>query len=82
MTSREGVMAAALHRLTRREREVANLVASGMSRRQMGAILGTTEWVIKNYLLSIYDKLGVSSKLELAVMLTEPLEGAKMDTGD
>ena len=65
-------MAAALHSLTRREREVANLVASGMTRRQMGAVLGTTERVIKNYLLSIYDKLGVSSKLELAVMLTEP----------
>jgi len=39
----------------------------GCKNREIGMRLGTTEQVIKNYLRSIYDKTGVSDRLELAL---------------
>ncbi|MGH9504793.1 MAG: response regulator transcription factor [Terriglobales bacterium] len=53
--------------LTRRERQVAGLVWQGLTNREIALAIGTTEQVIKNYLFSAYDKLGVWTKLELAI---------------
>ena len=55
------------NRLTPREIEVAALVWEGMTNREIGQTIGTTEQVVKNYLRKIYDKLGVSDRLELAL---------------
>ena len=55
------------NRLTPREIEVAALVWEGMTNREIGQSIGTTEQVVKNYLRKIYDKLGVSDRLELAL---------------
>ena len=38
-----------------------------MTNREIGRIMGTTEQVIKNHLRSTFDKLGVWSRLELAM---------------
>jgi DNA-binding NarL/FixJ family response regulator len=38
-----------------------------MRNKEIASQLGTTEQVIKNYLRKIYDKLGVSDRLELAL---------------
>jgi DNA-binding NarL/FixJ family response regulator len=54
-------------RLTRKEIEVADLVWQGLTNREIGKIMGTTEQVIKNHLRSTFDKLGVWSRLELAM---------------
>jgi DNA-binding NarL/FixJ family response regulator len=53
--------------LTSREVQVAVLVWEGMTNREIGRILGTSEQVIKNHLRSTFDKLGVWSRLELAM---------------
>lgn len=53
--------------LTPREVQVAVLVWEGMTNREIGRILGTSEQVIKNHLRSTFDKLGVWSRLELAM---------------
>ncbi len=53
--------------LTIKELEIAMLVWEGMTNREIGRIIGTTEQVIKNHLRSIFDKLGVWSRLELAM---------------
>lgn len=53
--------------LTAKEIEIAVLVWEGMTNREIGKIVGTTEQVIKNHLRSIFDKLGVWSRLELAM---------------
>ncbi len=54
-------------RLTPKEVQVAILVWQGLTNREIGKIIGTTEQVIKNHLRSTFDKLGVWSRLELAM---------------
>ncbi|MBZ5681602.1 MAG: LuxR C-terminal-related transcriptional regulator [Acidobacteriia bacterium] len=54
-------------RLTRKEVQIAILVWQGLTNREIGKIIGTTEQVIKNHLRSTFDKLGVWSRLELAM---------------
>jgi DNA-binding CsgD family transcriptional regulator len=54
-------------RLTAKEIQVATLVWEGQTNREIGNVIGTTEQVIKNYLRNTFDKLGVWSRLELAL---------------
>ena len=53
--------------LTPKEIQTAILVWEGLTNREIGRIVGTTEQVIKNHLRSTFDKLGVWSRLELAM---------------
>ena len=54
-------------RLTPKEIQIAILVWEGLTNREIGRIIGTSEQVIKNHLRSTFDKLGVWSRLELAM---------------
>jgi DNA-binding NarL/FixJ family response regulator len=54
-------------RLTPKEMKIVALIVQGCKNREIGIRLGTTEQVIKNYLRSIFDKTGVSDRLELAL---------------
>ena len=54
-------------RLTPKETQVATLVWEGLTNREISRLMGTTEQVIKNHLRSTFDKLGVWSRLELAM---------------
>jgi DNA-binding NarL/FixJ family response regulator len=54
-------------RLTQKEIQIALLVWQGLTNREIGKIVGTTEQVIKNHLRTTFDKLGVWSRLELAM---------------
>ena len=54
-------------RLTAKEIQVAMLVWEGQTNREIAKVIGTTEQVIKNYLRNTFDKLGVWSRLELAL---------------
>ena len=54
-------------RLTPKEMEIVALIVQGYKNKQIALQLGTTEQVIKNYLRSVYDKTGVSDRLELAL---------------
>ncbi len=53
--------------LTGKETQVATLVWQGLTNREIADNIGTTEQVVKNYLRSTFDKLGVWSRLELAL---------------
>jgi DNA-binding NarL/FixJ family response regulator len=53
--------------LTPKEVQVATMVWEGLTNREIGNLLATTEQVIKNHLRSAFDKLGVWSRLELAM---------------
>jgi len=53
--------------LTEKEIRVATLVWEGLTNREIGRLLGTTEQVVKNHLRNTFDKLGVWSRLELAM---------------
>jgi DNA-binding NarL/FixJ family response regulator len=54
-------------RLTPKELEIMTCVTQGKRNKEIAYQLGTSEQVIKNYLRKIYDKLGVSDRLELAL---------------
>jgi DNA-binding NarL/FixJ family response regulator len=54
-------------RLTAKEIGVATMVWEGLTNREIAHVVGTTEQVIKNYLRTTFDKLGVWSRLELAL---------------
>jgi two-component system nitrate/nitrite response regulator NarL len=56
-----------MSRLTPREAEVVHLLADGLSTREISQKLALSEHTIRNYLSAIYDKLGVSSRVELAL---------------
>ena len=53
--------------LTPRQEQVVALVASGLSNREVAGELGLSEHTVKKYMFRIFDKLGVSSRVELAL---------------
>ena len=53
--------------LTPREEQVVALVADGLTNRQVAGELGLSEHTIKKYLLRIFDKVGISSRVELVL---------------
>ncbi|MDE3187988.1 MAG: response regulator transcription factor [Acidobacteriota bacterium] len=54
-------------RLSPKEMAIIVCITQGKRNKEIAFQLGTTEQVIKNYLRKIYDKLGVSDRLELAL---------------
>jgi len=53
--------------LTTREREVVELVAEGLRNEEVGRRLGISEKTVRNHLTAVYQKLGVSGRLELVL---------------
>jgi DNA-binding NarL/FixJ family response regulator len=51
--------------LTRREQELVPLVANGLTNREISIELRVSEHTIKNHLFRIYEKLGISNRVEL-----------------
>jgi len=58
--------ASAADGLTQREREVALLVADGLRSREVAERLGIASQTVKSHLKTIFDKLGVRNRVELA----------------
>ena len=54
-------------RLTAKEIQVATLVWQGLTNKDIAKVLITSEQVVKNYLRTAFDKLGVWTRLELAL---------------
>jgi two-component system, NarL family, nitrate/nitrite response regulator NarL len=55
--------------LSKREEEVARLVGSGLSNREISKNLGLSEHTVKNYLFRVFDKLGLSTRIELVLYM-------------
>lgn len=62
------VNAQGMQQLSKREMEVVNTVAEGLTNREIAKRLGLSQHTIKNYLFRVFDKLGVSSRVELLFM--------------
>jgi len=60
-----------LARLTAREREVAMLIARGLSNRQIAETLVIAERTVTNHVEHIFDKLGFRSRAQVATWITE-----------
>ena len=53
--------------LTSREEQVVALVSDGLSNRDVATELGLSEHTVKKYLFRIFEKLGISSRVELVL---------------
>jgi len=68
--------------LSKREIEVVQSVAEGLTNGEIGQRLGLSRHTIKNYLLRIFDKLGVSSRTELLFFTLSQQETAGKDNSN
>ncbi len=67
MDAPDSVGARVKDRLTPKELQIVALIVQGCKNKDIAVQLSTKEQVVKNYLRSIYDKSGVSDRLELAL---------------
>jgi two-component system, NarL family, nitrate/nitrite response regulator NarL len=58
-------------RLTKREREVLSLILAGYANKEIARVSSVTEDSVKHHLTRMYEKLGVSNRVELATFATE-----------
>jgi two-component system nitrate/nitrite response regulator NarL len=65
----EGIETGKIDHLSRREFQVAEHAAQGESNKQIADRLGLSEHTVKNYLLHVFEKLGVSNRIELLFLL-------------
>ena len=63
--------------LTGRERELVAAILNGESNRAIAARLTVREQTVRNRLTVLFRKLGVSSRLQLAVKLTRETRSSK-----
>ena len=67
----------ALRRLTPQERRILELVAEGLTNRQIGERLFLAEKTVKNYMSVVLAKLGLESRTQAAVLATRLLSDGK-----
>jgi len=70
--------------LSNREEEVLHCVAEGLTNRDVALKLGISEHTVKNYLFRIFDKLGVSNRVEMimyALNHMAPMTSTGIDAG-
>ena len=54
-------------RVTKREAAVIRLAVEGLTNREIAQELALTQHTVKNYLFRVFDKLGVSNRVELVL---------------
>lgn len=57
-----------LGRLSQQERRVLALVAEGRTNKEIGGLLGLSDNTVKNYLVNVFDKLGVKRRSQAAAL--------------
>jgi DNA-binding NarL/FixJ family response regulator len=71
-----------LNLLSRREEEVMQLVAEGLGNREIADLLKLSEHTIKNYLFNIFDKLGISNRVELVLYAVSNPKPAQLTSAE
>ena len=58
-----------MDRLTPREKEIAESVSRGLTNREIAVELGISPETVKRHLATVYDKLGIRSRVVLALQV-------------
>jgi DNA-binding NarL/FixJ family response regulator len=66
--------------LTKRETQLVELIAEGTPTKEITEKLGISEHTVSNYLFRIYNKIGVSNRLELALCTIKQREDSALKT--
>jgi DNA-binding NarL/FixJ family response regulator len=67
--------------LTKREEQIVNMIAEGLPNREVAVKLGVSAHTVKNHLFRIYEKLGVSNRVELVLYALSSLERSQGSSG-
>jgi len=65
--------------LSKREEEIARFVASGLSNSEVAQRLSLSRHTVKNYLFRVYEKLGISTRIELVLYVLSRYQGPESD---
>jgi DNA-binding NarL/FixJ family response regulator len=72
------VSAQGLNLLAEREGQVVSLVADGLTNRDIASRLGLSEHTVSNYLFRVYNKLGLSNRVELVLYVMRQREQSRI----
>ena len=75
----EGIDAGKIDQLSPRELQVSEHAAQGESNKQIADRLGLSEHTVKNYLVRVFEKLGISNRFELLFLLFKECNGSTRD---
>jgi DNA-binding NarL/FixJ family response regulator len=53
--------------LSKRQEDVVRLVSEGLTNREIAARLGLSDHTVRNYLFRVFDRLGISTRVELVL---------------
>jgi DNA-binding NarL/FixJ family response regulator len=73
---------AVIRALSKREEEIARLVASGLSNREVAQRLSLSHHTVKNYLFRVFEKLGISTRIELVLYMLSQSKGHESDQSE
>jgi DNA-binding NarL/FixJ family response regulator len=79
-TARSSIPVRGTGLLTKREEGVVHLVAEGMTNRDISQELKLSEHTVRNYLFRIFNKVGTSNRLELALYALDRREGQEQQS--
>jgi len=65
--------------LSKREEEIGRLVASGLSNSEVAQRLSLSRHTVKNYLFRVYEKLGISTRIELVLYVLSRYHGPESE---
>jgi two-component system, NarL family, nitrate/nitrite response regulator NarL len=68
--------------LSKREMEIVQSLAEGLTNREIAQRLGLSQHTIKNYLFRVFDKTGASNRIELLFMLSGQNNGSSSMLND
>ena len=68
--------------LSKREMEIVRLAASGLSNSAVGQRLSLSESTVKNYLVRVYERLGISTRIELILYILSYDQGHESEENE
>jgi two-component system, NarL family, nitrate/nitrite response regulator NarL len=68
--------------LSLREDEVLSLIAAGHSNKSVGAALNLSEKTVKHYITSLFKKLNVKSRVELAILVQKKIQEGRQSSAE